>query len=79
MAKNMTLEEARVTFEKTLGPGIRVHVTNIPAEIVHSEGKEDLTLFDFATTGRLQHLLRVARGRMEAGESDITIDFASDA
>ncbi|HEV3087766.1 MAG TPA: hypothetical protein VGX96_11125 [Candidatus Elarobacter sp.] len=75
----MTLENAVVTFEKSIGPGVFVHITSIPAEIVHADGKDDLTLFDVPTSGRLQHLLRVARGRMANGETDITIDFADDA
>lgn len=79
MDNGMTLENAVVTFEKTIGPDIWVHITSIPAEIVHCDGKEDLTLFDRSTGARLQHLLRVARARMANGETDITIDFASGA
>ncbi|MEA2688094.1 MAG: hypothetical protein QOJ39_487 [Candidatus Eremiobacteraeota bacterium] len=73
----MSKQDALVTFEKTIGPGVSVHVTNIPAEIVRCEGKEDLTLFDFDTSSRLQHLLRAARARMANGESDIILDFSS--
>lgn len=79
MTPAMSKEAALVTFEKTLGPGVRVHVTNIPAEVVHCEGKEDLTLFDFGTSAQLQRLLRAARARMASGETDITLDFASEA
>ncbi|MBV8370127.1 MAG: hypothetical protein JO036_14565 [Candidatus Eremiobacteraeota bacterium] len=79
MDDEMTLENALVTFDKRMGPGVLVHITGIPAEIVRSPGKGDLTLFDMATSGRLQHLLRVARRRVEVGETDVTIDFTSDA
>jgi hypothetical protein len=79
MDNGMTLENAVVTFEKTIGPNIWVHITSTPAEIVHCEGKEDLTLFTFDTSRRLRHLLGIARGRMANGETDITIDFGSDA
>ena len=78
MTPAMSKEDALVTFEKTIGPGVWVHVTNIPAEIVRCEGEADLTLFDFDTSGRLQRLLRVARVRMADGETDIVLDFASD-
>jgi hypothetical protein len=78
MQPAMSREDAVVTFEKTIGPGVWVHITSIPASIVHCEGKDDLTLFKRTTSARLHHLLRVARGRMANGETDITIDFASD-
>lgn len=77
MIPAMSKEDALVTFEKAIGPGVWVHVTNIPAEIVHCEGKADLTLFDFDTSSRLQSLLRAARARMAMGETDIILDFAN--
>jgi len=75
----MTREEAVVVFEKSLGPGVFVHVAGIPAEIIHCEGKDDLTLFDRDTSSRLLLLLRHARIRMAQGETDIHLDFADES
>lgn len=75
----MTLEETTVTYEMRLGPVVRAHITGTPAEVVHETGKDDLTLFDRATSDRLDVLREVARTRMANGETDITIDFVTGA
>jgi hypothetical protein len=41
--------------------------------------KDDLTLFDRATSDRLDVLREVARTRMVNGETDITLDFTTGA
>jgi hypothetical protein len=74
----MTRENAVVSFEKRIGPGVSVHVAGIPAEILRRQGKDDVTLFDRATSSRLLHLLRIARVRMAKGETDIHLDFTGD-
>ena len=74
----MTREDAVVTFEKSLGPGVFVHVAGIPAEILRRDGADDVTLFDRETSRRLLRLLRVARTRMARGETDIHLDFSAE-
>jgi hypothetical protein len=76
MQQQMTREPAIVTFEKKLREGVSVRITGIPAHIVKREDHDDLTLFDKKTGYRLERLLRFARSRMSAGETDIRLDFA---
>jgi hypothetical protein len=81
MRNATTREDAIVTFEKSLGPGVFVHVAGIPAKVVRYDdaAKDDLTLVDRQTGGKLLDLLRAARGRMARGETDIHLDFRDDA
>jgi hypothetical protein len=79
MATNMTREPAVVTFEKTIGPGVNVQITGIPAEVLRRDGYDDLELFDEETAGRVLGLLRLARTRMANGETDFHFDFAESA
>jgi len=71
----MTLENAVITVEKQIGPGVSVHITGVPVEIVRAAGKDDLTLFDWDTSRRLWRMVRLARGRMAAGETQFQYDF----
>ncbi|MDB5071543.1 MAG: hypothetical protein JWM87_2654 [Candidatus Eremiobacteraeota bacterium] len=78
MQSAMTRENAVVSFQKSIGPGVSVRVAGIPAEILRREGKDDVTLFDRETSSRLLRLLRIARARMAKGETDIHLDFTGD-
>jgi hypothetical protein len=73
-----TLEETVITFEKRFRGGGNVRVTNVPAEIVHRLGKEDLSLFNWRTSSTLLHLLHLARNRVASGETEIVLDFQDD-
>ena len=77
MKTRSTLEERTVTYDRHLAPGIAVHITGVPAEIVHTPGEEDLTLFERGIDERLSELLDIARTRIANGETEITIHFAS--
>ncbi len=79
MATNMTREAAVVTFEKTIGPGVNVQITGIPAEVLHRDGHDDLELFDEETAGRVLALLQLARTRMANGETEFHFAFDESA
>jgi hypothetical protein len=66
-------------FEKRLAPDVTVHIRNIPGRL--GVGGEHDTRKQFIardTAYRVEHLMKVARRRMAAGETDIEIDFSDD-
>jgi hypothetical protein len=79
MKSESTLEKTTVTCEEPIAAGVAVHITGVPAEIVHRHGYEDLTLFEPGILTRLRQLAGIARTRMAGGETDITLDFTTGA
>jgi hypothetical protein len=68
------MQEARVTFQKSIGPGAHVAIDDVPAQIL-GEGEKTVRAFTFDTAYRIEHLLKVARRRMADGETDIHLSF----
>jgi len=72
----MVAQRELMTFEKTIGPGVSVRITGVPASI---HGTREIRAFDRRTAYRIESLLGIARSRMANGETDITLDFTTGA
>ena len=79
MRSESTLEETTITYSRSLAEGVAVHITGVPAEILHRVSGEDLTLFKPGISTRLRQLKTIARARAANGETDITLDFTTGA
>jgi hypothetical protein len=70
---------AMLVFEKKLSADVTVHIRNIPGTFgVGGEHDTRKQFLSQDTAYRLEHLMKVARRRMAAGETDIEIDFSDD-
>jgi hypothetical protein len=63
------------TFQKNIAPGVSVCIDGVPASV---HGPDKIYAFDFATAGRLEKLLALARVRMAGGETEIRFHFADE-
>jgi hypothetical protein len=79
MQSESTLERTTITYSKSLADGVAVHITGVPATILHSASGEDVTMFKPGISTRLRQLKTIARARMANGETDITLDFTTGA
>jgi hypothetical protein len=64
-----------ITVERELAPGVHVRIEHVPATF-RGAGIERQPYFDQETANRLGLLLRLARQRMQTGETDIRISYA---
>jgi hypothetical protein len=79
MRTESTLEETTITHSRSLAEGVAVHITGVPAEILHRVNGDDLTLFKPGISTRLRQLKAIARARAANGETEIALDFTTGA